>query len=107
MSFFGRQSQTDLDRGERFRAWVGARTPFALLSFLFGIVAVLDAFTLILGVAAGVAALALGGLGLRDLKRRGHLSGHRFCAAGMILGLCGILLSMVMWTVVYPALGRG
>ena len=104
MAFLGRETDADRVRAERFRQWIHARSPYALASMLFGVVAVLDAFTLVLGVAAGLAAVVVGVLGLRDLAERRHLLGARLCAAGIVFGVLGIGLSIVMWAVVYPSL---
>ena len=94
MSLFGRETRAEHDRAERIGLWVRARTPFALFSGLFGIVSVLDAVTILIGLAAGAAAVVLGMLGLRDVARRRGLRGRRLCYAGMALGFVGIGLSI-------------
>jgi len=105
MALFGRDSQADLQRIERVKAWTAARTPYALISFAAGLVAVVDCWTLVLGIAAGIAAIGFGVRGLRDLKEQPPLLGRRLCIAGIILGGCGLVLSFVMWAWVFPSFG--
>ena len=45
MVVFGRETQAKQERVERFRAWVSARSPLAVISFMLGLVAVVDFFT--------------------------------------------------------------
>lgn len=106
MVVFGRETQAKQERVERFRAWVSARSPFAVISFMLGLVAVVDFFTLILGVVFGVAAIGCAVKGFRELKDQPQLLGRRLCIAGITMGVLGVLLSLLMWLVVYPALAR-
>jgi hypothetical protein len=69
------------------------RSPFALFSVMCGILAVFDFFTMVIGVAMGIAAITLAVLGRRDLQRRPELLGARLCALGATLGVLGLLLS--------------
>jgi hypothetical protein len=101
MAFLGRETDADRVRAERFRQWIHARSPYALASMLFGIVAVLDAFTLVIGIIAGIFAVALAGFGIIDLRRRPQLLGQRLCNTGIILGTVGILASLILWRFVY------
>ena len=97
MAMFGRETEADRKRAERVRHWARARSPFALASMLFGIVALLDACTLVIGLGAGVLALVLGAMGLVDLSKRPHLLGRRLCQTGMILGALGVMASGAVW----------
>ena len=106
MALFGRETHADRDRADRVRKWVQARTPYAMFSGLLGIVSVLDAFTLVIGLTAGAVAILLALMGLRDLKQRTSLLGQRLCYAGMCLGATGMGLSLVFWTVVYPMIAN-
>ncbi len=106
MALFGRESDADRQRAERVRSWIRARTPFSLFSCLFGIVSVLDAFTLVIGLSAGVVAIVLAVLGLRDLREQPDLRGRRLCYAGIALGLAGVAMSVIMWTVIYPMIAK-
>ena len=107
MALFGRESQTGRHRADRIQQWVQQRTPFALFSNLFGILSVLDAFTLVLGLSAGIGAIAMAILGLRDQRRHRGLLGKRLCYLGITLGAVGIAISVLMWTMVYPMIGSG
>ncbi len=106
MSIFGRETRAEHDRAERIGRWVRARTPFAIFSGLFGVVSVLDAVTILIGLTAGTAAIVLGVLGLRDVTRRHGFLGTRLCYTGMVLGAAGIGLSVVVWLVVVPMIDR-
>ena len=106
MAFLGRDSERDLARIERFRHWAQARAPLALFSACLGLLSIVDCWTLILGVAAGIAAIITGILGLRDLKKRPELLGRKLCITGIILGAIGLVLSFAMWMWVFPALAR-
>lgn len=102
MTFFGRETHADRDRADRVRKWVHARSPYAIFSGLFGIVSVLDAFTLVIGLMAGALAILLALMGLRDLGHRSSLLGRRLCYVGMCLGATGMSLSLILWIIVYP-----
>ncbi len=106
MGLFGRESKADTARADAFKAWISARSGHALVSTAMGVVAILDAFTLILGVLAGIAAIILGFKGLETLERKPELMGKRFCYAGMALGGLGICFSLLMWLVIYPWLSQ-
>ena len=97
MAFLGRESEADQQRIERMRVWIHARTPYALISLALGLLAVVDFWTLVLGVAAGVAAIATGRRGLREINANPQLLGRRLCVAGIALGAMGIALSIFMW----------
>ncbi|MDP6059498.1 MAG: hypothetical protein QGH33_11430, partial [Pirellulaceae bacterium] len=79
MALFGRETHSDRDRADRVRKWVQARTPYAIFSGLLGIVSVLDAFTLVIGLTAGAVAIVLALMGLRDLEKRTSLLGRQLC----------------------------
>lgn len=104
MAFLGRDSQTDLRRIERLKAWLALRTPYAPISVAAGIISIVDCWTLILGIAAGVAAMGLGFRGLRDVKEQPQLLGRRLCLTGILLGAIGLVLSFAMWMWIYPSL---
>ena len=101
MALFGRETQADRARAERVRRWIQARSPYALLSALFGILAVIDSFTGILGVFFGVAAIALAVKATRDLEARPELFGHRLCYLGYVLGALGIAIGVGIWVFLY------
>lgn len=104
MALFGRDSQADLQRIEAVKRWVAARTPWAIFSVAAGMLAIIDCWTLIIGIAAGIAAILCGIRGLGDLAQHPHLTGRRLCITGITLGSIGLLLSFVMWMWVFPAL---
>ena len=106
MALFGRDSQADLQRIERVKHWTAARSPYALISLGAGLFAVVDFITLVLGIGGGLAAIAFGWRGLRDLRQHPHLLGRKLCIAGITLGIIGIVLSVAMWAWVYPSLRR-
>ncbi len=106
MAFLGRDSPADLQRVRRFKTWIGARSPYAVISVAAGLFSIVDCWTLVLGILAGVAAIALGVRGLRDLREQPHLLGHRLCITGIALGIIGLALSLVMWLWLIPMLNR-
>ena len=77
------------------REWVQARSPYALASLLFGVLAMVD-FCTPLAWVMGPAAIVLGVLGLRDLGRRSDLVGKRLCVAGIVCGAAGLTLSITL-----------
>ena len=102
MAFFGRESSGDQQRIAAFQRWFAARESQAVLSAAFGLFAVVDFWTLVLGVAFGFAAVVLGVRARRNLAQQPHLLGHRLAAAGIAMGVVGIGLSLFMWRVGYP-----
>lgn len=104
MALFGRESEADRQRAERVRQWVHARTPYALVGLACGLLAVVDSFTLVIGLAAGLAAIVLGIVALKQIERQPALLGRRLALAAIVLGAAGIVLSLVMWLIILPAL---
>jgi hypothetical protein len=100
MALLGRESQAERDRVERIGAWIRARSGLAVVSVPIGVVAVIDFFTLVLGVGLGVLAIVLGVLGLRELRRRPHLLGRRMAIAGIVLGCTAQALSTLFYVLV-------
>lgn len=98
MAFLGRESASDQQRAERVKVWVQTRSPFAIFSVMCGVLAVFDFFTLVLGVAMGVAAIVLAALGRRDIERRPELLGKKLCVTGAALGGLGLALSVLFFT---------
>ena len=101
MALFGRESAADRERAERVGAWVRARSPFSLVSVMFGLMGVLDCFFQVVPVVLGVAAIIAAALGLRQIRIRPQLLGKRLSAAGITLGALALVLSAVVWTVFY------
>jgi cytochrome c biogenesis factor len=106
MAIFGRESRADTQRAAHIKSWIEVRCPLALASVLLGVVSVVDAFTLVVGVMAGVAAIVTGVLGVRQIKLQPQQLGRRLCIAGIALGATGIMMSIVMGTVIYPMLAE-
>ncbi len=96
MALFGRESAADEQRAERVRLWVQQRTGYSMASLLFGIIAVIDAWTMVIGFIAGLVAIGLGVMGLRDLRDKPHKCGRRLCKTAMALGVVGISLSLAI-----------
>ena len=99
---FGQETQARQERINRFSEFVRSRTPWSLAATLFGVLSVLDAFTIVIGLLTGIGAIVTSVVGLRDIQARPHLGGARLCKTAMVLGSLGIALSIVMATVVYP-----
>ena len=93
----GRTTNSDDDRAQRVAQWVGSRSPYALCSVFTGLLGVVDAVTLVIGIALGIAAVVLGLVGLRDLHVRTHLRGKRLCYGGMALVGLAIATSGCVW----------
>ena len=104
MALFGRESEADRQRAERVRHWAQARTPYALVGLACGLLAVIDSFTLVIVIAAGVAAIVLGIVALKAIQRQPELLGRRLAVAAIVLGAFGVVLSLLMWLVILPAL---
>lgn len=106
MGLFGKESSRDVARADAFKAWITARPGMAVVSLCLGVVSMLDAVTVIIGIGAGIAAVITGYRGLAQIKREPALLGNRLCVTGMVLGVLGIALSLILWLVVYPSLSR-
>lgn len=91
MAWFGRESAREQQRAERLAAWARAQNTSALLSVPLGLLAVVDAITMVLGLAAGIAAVVLGVVGWR-----GAPAGRGLAAVGIMLGLLGVALSVAV-----------
>ena len=101
MAFLGRSSQSDELRAQRFKAWVETRNKCALASVPLGCIAVLDAFTVVLGVAIGLVAIAMGVTGLKQIARETRLAGRRLCYLGISLGTTAVVSSVLIGMLLY------
>ena len=97
MALFGRESEAHMQRIERFKTWLDSRSKPALLSLCAGAFSVIEFWTMVLGLLAGIAAIALGIAGHRELHRSTTLDGRRLATGGIALGLLGIALSLTMY----------
>jgi hypothetical protein len=106
MGILGKESSRDKARADAFKAWITARAGESIISLGAGVVAILDAFTVVVGILAGVLAITCGYRGLKRIAQQPDLLGKRLCVAGMILGSMGIAMSLILWLVVYPNLTK-
>ena len=97
MAIFGQPSRAAEQRADRVGQWIRARSPLGLLSVMFGVIAVVDCWTLALGVIMGVAAIVMGIIGHVKSKRTHQHRGVGLCNIGIGLGYLGLVLSAVMW----------
>ncbi len=97
MPFLGRETQRDIDRTERAKRWITARSPYAIISAGAGLMAMVECITMVLGIIAGIAAIVTGRIGLRELREKPELLGRRLCIAGIVMGAIGIALSAAVW----------
>jgi hypothetical protein len=91
---FGRESAGSRVRAERFQAWRRARSGYAVISGLIGLLSLIDAVM----VVPGVAAIVTGVLGLRDLRAHPELKGRRLCIAGIVCGVISLVLAAVLYS---------
>lgn len=107
MAFLGRETEAEQARVARLGQWIRARSPLAVASVPMGVLAVLDFFTMVLGIGLGLLAVVLGMLGLRDIRRHPDLLGRRLAMTGIALGLCGLVLSAAFYVlVIHSGTGR-
>lgn len=97
MALLGRDTEAQRQRAESVQAWVQARSPYALASAMLGLIAVVDALTLLIGAIAGLAAIALAIRGFGDLRRRPGVLGRRLCYLGLGLGTLALTTSGLLW----------
>jgi len=93
MAFLGQQSRHEQQRIERFNTWFRARPVVAVLSPLLGLLAIVDFFTIVIGGAAGAAAIVTGVMGIRQLRNAPGQPGLTLCVAGIITGIVGLALT--------------
>ena len=102
MAVLGRESAADQERAERVRLWVHSRSIPALLSVAAGAMARVDSvLVVVLALIFGPAAIVLGVVGLRQIARQPQLHGRRLCYLGITLGCLAMVVSVVMWLVVF------
>ena len=104
MGFLGRESEAERRRIERFKLWLDGCSKPALLSVCAGMFAVVEFWTMVLGAAAGAAAIVLGVVGRREASTSPTLRGRRLALLGILLGTVGIGLSTFMWLQGYALL---
>lgn len=103
MALFGRESEADRLRAERVRQWAQGQSPYALFSCLFGILAVLDAFTVVISLVTGPLAIGLGVWAHRDPRIAERHGARWLPKVGMVLGCFGLILTVVVWRRFYAA----
>ncbi len=103
MALFGRESEADRMRAERVRAWAQRQSPYALASGLFGVLAVLDAFTVVISLVAGPLAIGLGVYAHFDRRADAVRQARWLPRLGIGLGVLGLALTAVMWRWLYAA----
>ncbi len=97
MALLGRDTEAQRQRAESVQAWVQARSPYALASAMLGLIAVVDALTLVIGAIAGLAAIAMAIRGFGDLRRLPGGFGRRLCYLGLGLGTLALTTSGLLW----------
>lgn len=101
MALFGRESKADQLRADRVREWAQRQSPYALFSCLFGVIAVLDAFTVVITVIAGPLAIGLGLWARRDGRVDHTKSAGWLPWLGIVLGGVGLVLTTALWCLLY------
>lgn len=101
MALFGRESEADQLRADRVRQWAQRQSPYALFSCLFGVLAVLDAFTVVITVIAGPLAIGLGLCARRDGRIDHRKSAGWLPWLGMVLGGVGLVFTAALWYLLY------
>ena len=97
MALFGRETQADIERAERIKAWLGARSPYALFAMMFGLLSVVDSLTMIIGFISGIVAIILSFLARSDIKANPGMLGLRLCNTALVLGILGVALSITVY----------
>jgi len=97
MALFGRETSIESRRAERVGRWARQRHPYSLAAVLFGILAIVDSWTMVIGLVAGVAAITFGTLGLRALAHQPRLRGRRLSKVGIGMGALGIAMSLAIY----------
>lgn len=90
----GRDSPGKRERVERVRAWVHARSPWALAAGILGLVAPIDGLLIL----PALVSIGMGFYGFMHLRQNPHLLGHRLCALGMIGGTIGLCFAAFLYT---------
>ena len=90
---FGRDSAKREQRAQQVHEWCHARSLYALVAGMLGIIAPIDG---LIFFPFALAAVIVGILGLRDLKKRPALLGKRLCILGIVGGTIGLTLAMLI-----------
>lgn len=101
MALFGRESEADQLRADRVRRWARRQSPYALFSCLFGVLAVLDAFTVVISVITGPLAIGLGLAAQRDTRVDPAHGARWLPRTGIGLGVAGLVLTFLFWRWLY------
>ena len=101
MALFGRESKADQLRADRVRQWAQRQSPYALFSCLFGALAVLDAFTVVISMSTGPLAIGLGLYAKWDKRVDPKHSARWLPRTGIGLGFAGLGLTFVFWRLLY------
>src|SRR4051812_22253492 len=99
MAFLGRPSQKDQDRALAYRQWLSQRHPFAIASFVLGVISLIEFGVLLI---FGLAGIVLGVAALVQLRRPMALEGGGSVRPhGQRLAWTGIALSAISLVVAF------
>ena len=112
---FGRENERDARRAEAWRDWLQRQHPFAVASFVLGVVSIIE-FGLLL--VFGIAGIVMGAVALVQIRAARPAAesdaqsraapaareGHRLAWAGIILSALSLLLAGVIYSLP-PAAG--
>ena len=101
---FGRENPQDTERADAWRDWLQRQHPFAIASFVLGVISIIEFGVLLV---FGIAGIVMGVLALAQIRkpRKGpdgetpaHREGHRLAWAGIILSALSLLLAGVIYS---------
>ena len=99
MALFGRPSKRDEQRAIEYRDWLQTRHPFAIASFILGVISIIEFGVLLV---FGIAGIVLGALALVQLRAgtavAPKIHGHRLAWTGIALSAVSLVLAAIVYT---------
>jgi hypothetical protein len=100
------KQQERLKEIERRQALLVTELPGSRAAFICGVLSILSAPGMFVGVALGSVAMLLGAASLKEVPRHPGLPGAQRARRAILLGALGVLTSLLIFAMLLPRLGR-
>ena len=97
MAFLGRENPRDAQKADAWRDWLQRQHPYAIASFVLGLVSLIEFGVL---VVFGLAGIVLGAMALVKLRRNAsdRPAGHRLAWTGIVLSAVSLVIAGILYS---------
>lgn len=97
MAFLGRENEQDAKKADAWRDWLQRQHPYAIASFVLGIISLIEFGVLLV---FGIAGIVLGAMALARLRSNDPAkpAGHRLAWAGIVLSVISLVIAGILYS---------